>query len=121
MPRYSSVSQGRLDTCIPELRLVFNEVILVKDCSILCGHRGMNEQQRLFRTGKSQLDWPESKHNSFPSRAVDVVPYPVDWEDLLDFEILAAIAFEIAQKKGIALEWGGNWKSFKDYPHWQVP
>ena len=33
------------------------------------------------REGRSKLSWLESKHNCEPSRAVDIAPYPIDWDD----------------------------------------
>lgn len=26
-----------------------------------------------------------------------------------------------AREQGVPVEWGGDWRSFKDYPHWQLP
>ena len=31
--------------------------------------------------GKSKVRWPSGKHNTVPSMAVDVTPYPVVWDD----------------------------------------
>ncbi len=51
----------------------------VKDISVACGHRTKSDQDREFAEGDSKVPWPRSKHNTLPSRAVDVWPYPVDW------------------------------------------
>ena len=81
MPKYSERSQSRLMTCHPDLRKVMNEVIKVMDVSILEGHRNAAKQQEAFLAGKSKAQWPYSKHNKLPSMAVDVAPYPIDWDD----------------------------------------
>ncbi len=30
---------------------------------------------------RSKIRWPDGKHNTVPSSAVDVTPYPVVWDD----------------------------------------
>ena len=71
--RYSSRSLQRLNTCDPDLVLLFTEVLADPECpsdiTILEGHRGEARQDEMYRTGKSQLRWPRSKHNSTPSMA----------------------------------------------------
>ncbi len=82
MPKFSARSTERLETCDPRLIAVFNEVVKHFDCTILEGWRSEEDQNEAFRTGKSKLKYPEGKHNKQPSFAVDVAPYPVDWENL---------------------------------------
>ena len=82
MSNYSLTSQKKLDTCHPDLQTLFFYVILDYDNTIICGHRGQLEQEIAFKEGNSQLNWPDSKHNKYPSDAVDSVPYEVnhlDW------------------------------------------
>jgi peptidoglycan L-alanyl-D-glutamate endopeptidase CwlK len=99
-----------------------NEVIKRSkvDVSIIDGHRGKERQNEAFKNGFSTLKYPDSKHNSNPSRAVDVAPYPIDWKDIERFEELALIIFEVANEMNVDIEWGGNWKNFPDVPHWQL-
>jgi peptidoglycan L-alanyl-D-glutamate endopeptidase CwlK len=62
-----------------------NEVIKYYDCSIVYGHRGEIAQNEAYAAGNSQLKWPNSKHNKFPSHAVDAAPYEktaIDWGKL---------------------------------------
>jgi hypothetical protein len=90
------------------------------DFTVLCGHRGEEEQTRAYEAGNSKLRYPMSKHNSEPSMAVDIAPYPIDWDDIGRFQELAAIVLEEAALAKIPLRWGGNWKNFKDYPHYEL-
>lgn len=120
MPSLSNRSQSRLDTCDPKIISIFEEVIKVYDFSVIFGHRGKLEQNELFEIGRSQKRWPNSKHNSNPARAIDAVPYPTLYESIPDFFIMATYVFAEANKQGIVLEWGGHWKNFKDYAHWQL-
>lgn len=109
MPAFSKSSLDRLATCHPKLQALMNEVIKYEDCVILCGHRGQAEQDQAFRDGKSKLKWPQGKHNTLPSNAVDIAPYPLDWNDHLAFARLAGYVQAIADGMGIAVRWGGDW------------
>jgi len=128
MRKFSQLSIERLNTCHPDLIRLFNEVIKVVDCTIVCGHRGEKEQNEAFRTGKSKLKFPNSKHNSSPSMAVDVVPWPVDWTDYKRFYHFAGIVYGVAHSLGIRIRWGGDWdgdfnlkeEKFLDLPHYEL-
>lgn len=82
MNSFSKVSKAKLSTCHRDLQTLFEYVIVGYDCTVVCGHRGEEEQNAAFAAGNSKLKWPDSKHNSLPSKAVDVVPYEktgLDW------------------------------------------
>lgn len=83
---YGKTSIKRLKTCHPLLQLVMNRVIVAYDCTILCGYRGESEQKQAFDAGRSQVNWPDSNHNREPSLAVDVAPWPLDWDDISEFK-----------------------------------
>ena len=51
--------------------------------------------------------------------AVDLVPYPVTWDDLNKFKLINEAMQKAAQELGVSLDWGGLWKN-KDYPHWEL-
>lgn len=99
------------------------------DITILEGFRDEEQQNQMVAAGKSQLAWPKSRHNSEPSMAVDVAPYVggISW-DWLDYHPLAEhikTVWQRIQMDGVTtgqydLEWGGDWKSFRDGPHWQL-
>lgn len=120
MPKFSPTSEARLKEVDPALQTILRTVIQDYDFSVLCGYRGEAEQNLLFSGGKSQLQWPKSKHNVMPSRAVDVAPYPIDWNDLSRFHELAGRILEAAHLLNIPITWGGHWKTFKDYPHFEI-
>lgn len=58
--------------------------------------------------------------NHAKGKAIDVVPYPVDWDDLNKFRAIATAFKAAAKELGVPLEWGGDWKKTKDYPHFEV-
>lgn len=120
MSVFSNKSAGRLAGCHPDLQAVMNEAIKTVDFTVLCGHRGEAAQNEAFRRGNSKVRFPNSKHNANPSLAVDIAPYPIDWEDTGRFKALAERVLAIADHMGIELEWGGNWTSLVDMPHYQI-
>ena len=120
MPHYSATSLDRLNTCDERLVGLMIEVIRHRDCSILCGHRGEDAQNEAFRTGRSQLRYPQSNHNELPSKAIDAAPYPIDWDDLDRFKVFGGFVLGVAAAKGLRLRWGGEWPNFKDYPHFEL-
>ena len=121
MYRFSSSSLKHLNTCDNKLVFLFGEVIKDIDCEIICGRRWRYEQEKAFDEGRSKLHYPKSKHNSFPSKAVDVLPYPFnpDW-NREQFKPLAEVVKRKAKELGIKIKWGGDWSRFGDFPHWEL-
>ena len=120
MPKFSKQSLDRLATCHPDLQRLMHAVIRRVDITILCGHRGETEQNAAFANHTSQLKWPKGKHNKLPSLAVDIAPYPVDWNNVQRFKDVAEIVKQEATDLDIDIEWGGDWHSIVDLPHWQL-
>lgn len=127
-PRWSIASHDRLTTCHEDLQKVFNTVIETFDCAVLEGHRTEEAQEEAYRTGHSKLRWPFSKHNVLPSLAVDVAPYPINWNDTIRFYFFAGYVLGVASKLGINLRWGGDWdrdtdvqdQTFFDLVHFEL-
>lgn len=119
MPKFSERSLQQLNTCCQELQDICNEAIKEMDFTVICGHRSEKEQNEAFERGASKLKYPNSKHNSNPSIAVDIAPYPIKWTDKKRFIELSKIMKRIAKEKNIELVWGGDWK-FVDMPHYEV-
>ena len=116
----SSLSRKRLATCHVDLISV---VMLAAEriaIAVLAGHRSEIDQRAAFANGFSKLDWPKSEHNSLPSRAVDLAPLPLDWQDVAAFERMAKTVKMAAAELGVAIEWGGDWERLVDRPHFQL-
>lgn len=107
MNKYSQKSRRLLDSCHPDLIRLMEEVLKHWDHTIVSGHRGEQEQNDLYADGKSKLKYPKSKHNTFPSIAVDVQPYP--YKDDRDLYAFMGFVLGTAQQMGIELRWGGDW------------
>ena len=128
MPKFGRTSRKRLDSCHEDIREVFNEVVKHYDCSIVCGYRGEKEQNQAYDKGNSKVKYPKGRHNKFPSNAVDVAPYPIDWADRDGFILFAGFVLGVASQKGINLRWGGDWdgdfdlsdNQFDDLVHFEL-
>jgi len=128
MPKFGSTSKKRLSTCEKDLQLLFKEVVRGFDCTIVCGYRGEEAQNEAYKRGNSKVKYPHGRHNANPSRAVDVTPYPVDWNDRERQTLFAGFVIGIARGMGINLRWGGDWDQdwqvkdnmFDDFPHFEI-
>jgi len=128
MPSFGGQSRMRLNTCHPDLIRLFEEVVKHYDCTILCGHRGEEEQTKAFKEGRSKVEFPLSKHNAYPSLAVDAAPYPVDWDDLQRFYHFVGYVRGVAQGMGIKIRSGADWdgdfeirdQNFNDIVHFEL-
>ena len=129
MPRFSQRSKQNRDTVHPLLQDLLNEAIKNIDFTIIQGRRGREKQQEAYQDGKTQLNYPESKHNASPSLAVDVVPYPINWEATERFTFLQGFLWGMAEQMDIPVRLGMDWdgdgnlitfdpdEDFMDAPH----
>jgi peptidoglycan LD-endopeptidase CwlK len=136
MPKFGKRSAANLAEANEDLQVLFNEVVNEYDCSVIEGRRGEAEQNSLFAAGKSKLKFPKSKHNSAPGDpcdAVDVVPYPIDWNDRDRFMHFGGYVLGVAHRlyqegrMNQRIRWGGDWngdntfnESFWDAPHFET-
>jgi len=122
MFKFSKTSQDKLNTCHPDLIRLMEVALKTSpmDFSIICGHRGEKEQNEAVKAGTSKLDYPHGKHNKLPSLAVDIAPYPIDWNDLQRFADLAKHIKKTANNLDISIWWGGDWRALKDFPHYEL-
>jgi len=128
MPHFSKVSKTRLATCDERLQRLFNEVIQHYDMRILCGYRDKVAQTEAYESGASKVPWPKSMHNHHPSLAVDVAPFPIDWENTNRFFYQAGLVEGVARMMGLSIRFGGDWDSDKDFgdqhfndlPHFEI-
>ena len=128
MPKFSQASLDKLSTCDERLQILFNKVIEYFDCTIVYGNRGEKDQNEAFAKGASKKKFPDSKHNSSPSKAVDAVPYPINWGDEDRMYYFSGVVMGIAKMLDIEIRWGGDWdkdtevrdQTFNDLGHFQL-
>lgn len=117
----SKKSLDRLSGVHPDLVRVVKRAIEITpvDFEVLEGIRSKSRQQQLVRAGASQT--MNSRH--LTGHAVDlgaIVSGSVRWDWPLYHKIAAAVK-QAAAELGVPLEWGGDWRKFKDGPHFQLP
>lgn len=117
---FSERSKKNLQGVNPALIAVARRALELSpvDFGITEGLRTMERQREMVRTGKSQT--LKSRH--LTGHAVDVVAYlgaNISWEWKY-YELIAAAFKQAGKELGTAIEWGGDWKSLKDGPHFQL-
>ena len=124
MSIFGTHSLQKLETCHSDIQAVVKKVAELCDIIVVCGHRDRRDQEKAFETGTSKLHYPESKHNSLPSLAVDLAPCSkkgdIDWNDLKSFDGLSRKVKKIASMFDVKLVWGGDFSHFKDRPHYEL-
>ena len=113
-------SKMRLNGVHPDLVKVVERAIEITpvDFTVLEGLRSPERQKELVAAGASQS--LNSRH--ITGHAVDLgawVDDQVDWSWPLYYEIARAMK-EAAKELKIDIEWGGDWITFKDGPHFQL-
>lgn len=101
------------------------------DFSVLEGVRTLERQRELYAQGRTApgkvVTWTmKSKH--IDGKAVDLVPYPLDWDDLSKFDKISKAMFQAAKEQGVKLRWGADWdgdgkyreKGETDSPHFEI-
>ncbi len=111
----SSRSKGKLEGVHPDMVAVVETAITLTkvDFGVTYGVRTMEEQKRLYESGRSQT--MNSKHllqdDTGYSHAVDVVAYDgsdVVWEINVYDDICDAFK-KAAEMHGVAIKWGAAW------------
>lgn len=114
-------SRKRLEGVHPDLVAVVLGAAQITEVDFIVteGLRSKERQEQLVRAGASKT--LKSRH--LTGHAVDLaakVGDEVRWDWPL-YHKLAAAMKDSAAALGIEIEWGGDWKSFPDGPHFQLP
>jgi peptidoglycan LD-endopeptidase CwlK len=117
----SQKSKDRLSGVHPDLVKVVNRAIQITTCdfAILEGVRSLARQEQLVKAGASQT--MKSRH--LTGHAVDLGAYvngSVRWDWPL-YNQLAGAMKKAAAELNVPIEWGGDWTTLKDGPHFQLP
>ncbi len=100
---------------VVRLAITFSEY----DFVVIEGIRSLARQKALIKEGKSKT--LNSRH--LTGHAVDIVPLvngAIPWQDWSAFEAVSKVMKQAAQQLGISINWGGDWVSFRDGPHYEL-
>lgn len=116
-----ATSLQRLKGVHPDLVKIIHRAIQITaiDFTVLEGLRTKERQKDLFAKGATKT--MNSRH--LTGHAVDIAPVidgAVSWDWPL-YHRLAVAVKEAAKEVGVPITWGGDWRTFKDGPHWELP
>ena len=111
----------RLEGVHPDLVRVVKKVAAMSslDFTVLEGLRTAARQKQLYDQGATKT--MNSRH--LTGHAVDLAPMiggTVRWDWPL-YHQLAAVVKAAAKAENVPIQWGGDWRTFKDGPHWELP
>ena len=114
-------SLSRLEGVHPDLVRVVRKAAAIStlDFTVLEGLRTLDRQRQLMASGATKT--MNSRH--LTGHAVDLAPMiggTVRWDWPL-YHQLAAVVKDAAQAENVPIQWGGDWRTFKDGPHWELP
>lgn len=123
------LSQRSLDRLIgvhPNLVKIVKKAIEISeiDFMVVEGLRTLETQKEYVKKGVSKtLDSYHLKQKSGYGHAVDLAPIQdgkIDWNNIAQFNMVAKAMNQAAKEYGVDIVHGGDWKTFKDYPHYQI-
>lgn len=126
MYQFGKASKAKLATIHPDLQKILSAAIKHIDFTIVEGMRTLETQKEYVRIGRSKtLNSKHLEQDDGYSHAVDVAPWPIDWDNRERFIYLQGIIKGIACEMGIDIRSGIDWDgdgditdtSFFDGPH----
>ena len=127
MYKFSQRSLNNLKGVHPLMVKLMHEAIKTApiDFVITEGVRTAQRQKELFKQGKSKCDGVKNKSNHQIKsegfgHAVDLYPLPIQYKDIKPYIILSKHIKKVANELKISIRYGGDFKSLKDYPHWEL-
>lgn len=107
MYKFGKRSRKRLKGVDARLVNVLNELIKIMDVTVIEGLRSAERQEELLKEGATKVKY--SKH--MEGKAVDICPYPIDWDDRDRFHYMGGMIRGIAKQLNVNVRWGGDWDS----------
>lgn len=136
--KLGTASRKKLAFVHPALVAVVGRAIELseQDFTVLEGARTTERQRALYAQGRTApgkiVTWTMNSPHLIGadgySRAVDLAPYPVDWESPEKFDAIAAAMMQAADELGTPLRWGADWdrdgnpreRGESDSPHFEL-
>ncbi len=107
MYKFGKRSKKRLKGVDHRLIMILDELIKMMDVTIIEGLRSAERQEELLKKGATKVKY--SKH--MEGKAVDLAPYPIDWEDRDTFHYMAGMVRGIGHLLNIKVRVGADWDS----------
>lgn len=125
--KFSKKSLQNLKGVNPLLIAIFVDAIKTSDFDFgipsTGGQRTVETQNELYLKGVSNCDGIIKKSEHQSGNAIDIYGYhngKATWDKMILTSIAEHIIFTAKSRYNVDLIWGGNWKNFKDMPHFQL-
>lgn len=111
-------SKKNLEGVHPDLVKVVERAIKLteQDFTVIEGLRTVERQRELLKQGFTKT--MNSRH--LTGHAVDIAPYPINWDNRDRFIEVSKFVKQAAKELGVAIVWGGDWKGSWDMPHYEL-
>lgn len=111
-------SRKNLEGVHPDLVKVVERAIKLteQDFTVIEGLRTVERQRELLKQGFTKT--MNSRH--LTGHAVDIAPYPINWDNKDRFIEVSKFVKQAAKELGVAIVWGGDWKGSWDMPHYEL-
>lgn len=138
MYKLGQASLKKLQGVHPDMAAVVNRAIELstQDFVVLEGVRTKTRQAELYAQGRTKpgpvVTWTQTSNHFIGAdgwgRAVDLCPFPVDWDTPSKFDAVAAAMFAAARELNVAIRWGADWdvdgnsreRGESDSPHFEL-
>ena len=127
MYKFSAKSLSKLNNSKvhPKIKILMYEAIKTSPIDFTIIETVRTIEQQKINVAKGVSKTMKSKHiptsnKSGYCEAVDIAPYPIDWKNIKRFILLSQHIKDTARRLEIKIEYGGDWKTFKDYPHYEL-
>ena len=130
MARYGRQSRDNHDGVHPLLVDWSFELVSIMNVKCIDGVRNLTTQREYVHLGVSlTMNSMHLIQSDGYGHALDLAPYPVDWNDTRRFYIMGGIGIALAHKMDIPITWGGRWNpdddqfhlpEFNDIGHFQI-
>jgi len=107
MYKFGKRSRRNLKGVNTKLVNVLNALIKIMDVTVIEGVRSKERQAELLKKRATKVKY--SKH--MEGKAVDIAPYPINWEDRERFHYMGGMVRGIGKQQGVNIRWGGDWDS----------
>lgn len=119
--KFGSRSLKNMEGIHPDLRRALDRALQDSplDFSVIEGLRTIERQKQLVASGASQT--MNSRH--LTGHAVDLLPIGPNGKGAFDWPLydqLGPAVKAAADAEGVAIVWGGDWKNFRDGPHFEL-
>lgn len=119
MLKLTTKDRARLKGVHPDLVKVVEKYLEIGKVPIIVieGLRTLANQKKYLARGATTT--LRSRH--LTGHAIDIGPKDSPLSHWPPYYKIAEDMKKAAKLVGVQIEWGGDWKSFKDGPHWQLP